>query len=184
MANLIKVEYQRQSQYGQKMCSINTSSQGENYLYPLDKNNGLLIVRSRTQLMNLTSMIGVNSGIVSFNGQPIKIKVVFNHPALYVGKTFKTEYDTEYSIDEEFRIHGRKEINGAKIEKIAGLNTQNYEVGRRYLNQDHKEPLNALMDNVGCELQSGLHMLISLQNQDIIKFRRIGALTSKIINIR
>jgi hypothetical protein len=184
MANLIRVEYQRPSQYGTRMSSINTSPQGENYLYRTDKDNGLLIVQSRTQLMNLASMIGSSAGIASFNGQPIKIKVVLNHPALYIGKTIKTDSETEYTIDSDLKIHGRKEIDGAKIEKIAGLSPQNYEVGRRYMGQNHTEPLNALMDNLGCQLQSGLHMLVSIQNQDIPRFKRIGTLTSRIISIK
>ena len=105
----------------------------------------------------------------------------------YYGKTFITRGGLCYNITEDGRFTGSQNIEGAKVELIAGV-TAEYETCKLIMknlnakgNPESKQNLKDIINTEGKEPVKGLRLLVCITDEDTKK--RNGLLTRKIIKI-
>lgn len=115
--------------------------------------------------------------------EPLEAALVRNHPAEYAGKTFFTGKSI-YSIDQDLAFHGRPSIEGAQINKIAGIDPEYKMEISMYLGSKNYGQLNELIDLKGEEAKEGLLLVLTLTSDEMIKRSRIGFVSSEIQRIQ
>jgi hypothetical protein len=101
----------------------------------------------------------------------------------YFGAAFLTEHG-EYRLSEEGRIFGRTSLEGARVALIAGIKEEDFADAKSYLESDLKNTFDNLILQKGVQPAPGLHLAVSLTDDEADKRGRNGLVTSKLQTIR
>ena len=95
----------------------------------------------------------------------------------YLGTAFLTEHG-EYRVSREGRVCGRESIEGAQVSLIAGIRTEDYAEAKSDLESDLKPAFDRLILRKGVKPEKGLHLAISLTDEEAERCGRNGIVTS------
>ncbi len=101
----------------------------------------------------------------------------------YLGAAFVTEHG-EYRLSEDGRIYGRASLEGAQVALIAGIRQEDYGEARSDLESDLKHTFDNLIIRKGIKPEAGLHLAVSLTDEEADKRGRNGLVTSVLRSVR
>lgn len=113
-------------------------------------------------------------------------------PEQHIGKVFVTNHGSTYAVVAEGRFIGRKNINNARVDIIAGIDPiYRYSINEYFRLEDEsgepidddglkgrKHQIDYFILAHGQAVREGLLLLLSLKEEDVLKTRRPGFMCS------
>lgn len=122
----------------------------------------------------------------------IPIEVIRNNPISYFERNFITE-NARYSLDEDFKLRTYSfvtgsvkypQVEGAKVDKIAGIKEVHYDLAFMYLITKNLNGLQKLISEEGIEAQGGLRLVLSFVPEELRSREAIGFMSDRITGVR
>jgi len=101
----------------------------------------------------------------------------------YLGAEFFTEHG-DYRVGEDGRFYGRATLDRAQISLIAAVKEEDFQEARSCLESDLKHVFDNLIFHKGLRPAAGLHLVISLTDDEAEKRGRNGLVSSRLKKIR
>lgn len=121
---------------------------------------------------------------VRLDRKDLDVEIVRNHPILYAGKTFVTESESRYGVTEDLCLTGRRNLEGARIDQIAGVDNEQYFDVMDFIGNKDLDGLNEYLFDNGKVICERLRLALTLKREDAQERDRIGFLTSPIYQIK
>ena len=102
----------------------------------------------------------------------------------YYGKSFITKNGSRYRIDCHGKLHGRPNMEGGRIEMIAGGDKHFYHMFRESIEgPDCRQAVRDVLRAFGRNAEIGDYLALTLTDEDARKYEHCNLVTSRIIKI-
>ena len=117
---------------------------------------------------------------IAYTNYKMAEEYISEHVMQYAGKTFLTENESRYSFTRNGEFIGRQSGEGGDIERVAGITPEEYFEAWSYLSTQDREGLNNFIKTKGQKAKEGLHLVLSLTEQEANLRDRVGFMSSEI----
>lgn len=175
--------------------SLNRVNSSLDYLLIIQGQDPVLLVGDQLRRKSFLRTLGRSATFYfsDFPQNPSQLEIDGNYPHLYIGRSFLTKSGHKYSLDENFRFHGRESMEGAKVSRIAGIPFSLRSGFSLALGEGLEQADSFLLEHGNLitidkiiesfKIGDPLCLALTLDKEEVVKYGRIGFVSSPVVKL-